>query len=373
MKNINCYIHIPFCNKKCKYCRFASFSWLNQLAINNYVNFLCKEIISTNWKYCLDTIYFWWWTPTTLSLSQFEKIFLSLREKFTFSENIEISIESTPEMVTIQSLEWWEKLWVNRLSVWIQSLNPKTLKEIQRSEKWDILQCFETLEKYFQESKKISFSLDFIIGLPFMKKWELLENIKFLLENYSFVKHISVYMLEEYYEVPEEIDSKFENIIYPNSWKANSISEEDYLEEYISIKAYLKEKWFSQYEISNFAKPGFECKHNCWYWSHKENLAFGLWAHGFVENTRFSNSEDFIDYYAKRNIFKENLSEENIFFEKVMFSIRTKWISKCDLKQLNQEKVNYFLKIWYLEEKWEKIILAEKAVLLLDYILSEIL
>ena len=61
MKNINCYIHIPFCNKKCKYCRFASFSWLNQLAINNYVNFLCKEIISTNWKYCLDTIYFWWW------------------------------------------------------------------------------------------------------------------------------------------------------------------------------------------------------------------------------------------------------------------------------------------------------------------------
>ena len=206
-----------------------------------------------------------------------------------------------------------------------------------------------------------------------MKKWELLENIKFLLENYSFVKHISVYMLEEYYEVPEEIDSKFENIIYPNSWKANSIPEEDYLEEYSSIKAYLKEKWFSQYEISNFAKSGFECKHNCWYWSHKENLAFGLWAHGFVENTRFSNSENFIDYYAKRNIFKENLSEENIFFEKVMFSIRTKWISKCDLKQLNQEKVNYFLKIWYLEEKWEKIILAEKAVLLLDYILSEIL
>ena len=63
-----------------------------------------------------------------------------------------------------------------------------------------------------------------------------------MLENYSFVKHISVYMLEEYYEVPEEIDSKFENIIYPNSWKANSISEEDYLEEYVSIKAYLKEK-----------------------------------------------------------------------------------------------------------------------------------
>ena len=93
MKNINSYIHIPFCNKKCKYCRFASFSWLNQLAINNYVNFLCKEIISTNWKYCLDTIYFWWWTPTTLSLNQFEKIFLNLREKFTFSENIEISID----------------------------------------------------------------------------------------------------------------------------------------------------------------------------------------------------------------------------------------------------------------------------------------
>ena len=374
MKNLNCYIHIPFCTSKCKYCRFASFSWLSQLKVNNYVDFLCKEIRDFSYlePITLDTIYFWWWTPSTLNLKQFEKIFFTLKQKFTFSEKIEINIESTPEMINLENLNWWEKLWFNRISIWIQSLNPKTLEEIARSEKWDILKCFETLKIFFKKPKHISLSIDFIIWLPFVKKWWVKKDIKYLLEKYDFVTHISVYMLEEYYDIPEEIDSKFENIVYPNSWRANSIDEADYSEEYLQIKNFLKEKWFERYEISNFSKPWFECTHNKWYWNHKENLAFWLGSHGFFENIRFSKSESFLDYYSKKNISKEKIWKEEKFLEKIMFWLRTSGIEKKYLKNLNFEKINYFCENWYLQYKDDKLALTDKSVLFLDYILKEI-
>ncbi|PZM81969.1 hypothetical protein DLH72_04690 [Candidatus Gracilibacteria bacterium] len=390
MKKVNCYIHIPFCTSKCKYCRFASFSGLNQLKIENYVKFLCEEIkffsykvgnagINSiqNQKITLETIYFGGGTPSTLSISQFERIFDALKQKFLFSKNIEISIESTPENVILENLVSWEKLGINRLSIGVQSLNEKTLEEIARAKKGSILDCLNNLEKFFKEfNGGITISLDFIIGLPFVKKGELLENIKFVLEKYNFVKHISVYMLEEYYDVPEEIDSKFDNIIYPNSWKANSIKEEDFLGEYLSIKNFLEEKGFNRYEISNFSKLGFECKHNLGYWNHKENLAFGLGAHGFLNNIRFSNSEDFLEYYAGKNISKEKIGEKEKFLEKIMFQLRTSGIEKKYLKFLNENKLKYFLgsnPSPLLEERENKIVLKDDAILFLDYILDEIL
>lgn len=376
MKKVNCYIHIPFCTSKCKYCRFASFSWINELQVQNYVNFLCKEIekFSYHEKIFLDTIYFWWWTPSTLSENQFKQIFEILEKKFKFEKNIEINIESTPEKITLENLISWEKLWINRLSIWVQSLNEKTLQEISRTEKWSVLDALENLEKFFKNSsKKISISLDFIIWLPFVEIWELKKDIEFILEKYDFVKHISVYMLEEYYEVPEEIDSKFDNIVYPNSWKANSIKEENFLWEYLEIKNFLEKKWFFRYEISNFAKIWFECKHNLWYWNHKENLAFWLGAHGFFENKRFANSENFLEYYSLKNIFIEEIWEKEKFFEKIMFWLRTSGIDKKYEKFLNKEKLKYFLDNWYLFNVEWKIILNEEYTNLLDYILSEIL
>lgn len=375
MKKVNCYIHIPFCTSKCKYCRFASFSWINFLQIQNYVNFLCKEIenFENFEKIFLDTIYFWWWTPSTLSENQFLQIFETLEKKFSFSKNIEINIESTPEKITLENLISWEKLWINRISIWVQSLNEKTLQEISRTEKWSVLDALENLEKFFKNSsKKISISLDFIIWLPFVEPWEIKKDLEFILEKYDFIKHISVYMLEEYYEVPDEIESKFENIVYPNSWKKNSISEEDFLIEYLEIKNFLEKKWFKRYEISNFAKPSFECKHNLWYWNYKENLAFWLGAHGFFENKRFANSENFLDYYSWKNIFIEEIWEKEKILEKIMFWFRTSGIDEKYEKFLDKKNLEKFLNLWYLKKIWKKIILEDEFVVYLDYILVEI-
>jgi len=365
------YIHIPFCDLKCKYCRFASVWNIQNLHIKKYVSFLCDEIKKTPFnKMILNTIYFWWWTPSVLSEDNLKLIFDVLKEKFIFSKNIEIALESTPNNITKQNLEIWKNLWINRLSIWIQTLNEKSLDEINRGNKWDIELCFENLKKY---SKIKNISFDFIIWLPYVNKWEILENIKYILKRNDFIKHISVYMLEEYYNPDKIIETKFDNITYPKNWDKLGLKDEDYLWEYIWIKNYLIESWFNNYEISNFWKSWFECKHNIWYWNHSDVSAFWMWAGGFFNNTRYLMADNFKDYYAWKKIFEDELSQNDIFLEKLMFWLRTSWIKKNIYEKLDQEKINYFIKNWYLKKESNKIILLDSGILVMDYILKEII
>lgn len=370
MKKINCYVHIPFCTSKCKYCRFASFWGLKELQINTYVDFLCNEIKNYSDKnLSLDTIYFGWWTPWVLTEKQFSKILQTFKDWYNFSENIEISIESTPENVTEKNISDWKKLWINRLSMWIQSLREDTLKEIWRAWKWDILTALENIKKVWFDNV----SADFILWLPFVKKWWIIEDLEYLFDKYDFLKHISVYMLEEYYDIPEDLDSKFENITYPDNWSEKGINEEDYLSEYEKIYNYLNKKWFHRYEISNYSKPGFECKHNVWYWNHKESLAFWLWAFWFIDNKRFSNSENFLEYYNNKNILSEKLEKNDLYLENIMFRLRTDWLKEKDLINLDKNKINYFLENKFLFKEDNIIKLTNKWILVNDYILSEII
>lgn len=364
------YIHIPFCEQKCNYCRFASIGKIQNLHIAKYVSFLCDEIKNNNYKKGkISTVYFWWWTPWVLKLQQFEKILEVIKNKYILEENCEITIETTPDKVTLENLIWWKKLWINRISMWIQTLNEKSLKEIWREGKWDILEALENIKNNLIEN----ISVDFIIWLPYVKKWEILENIKFILNKYSFIKHISVYMLEDYYSADKIIETKYDNIIYPDDWAKQGIKEEEYLEEYSSIKKYLINSWFNNYEISNYWKPWFECKHNIWYWNHKEIIAFWLWAFWYVNNIRYANSENFKNYYAWEKIFENKLDKEDIFLEKVMFQLRTSWIEENIYKKLDTKKIDYFIENNYLEKKSNKIILLDKWVLVMDYILKEII
>jgi len=371
-----CYIHIPFCTSKCKYCRFASFWNIDELKVNLYVEKLINEIkiltltpLLQERGAFLKSIYFWGWTPSVLSIKQLELIIITLREKYWFDESIEINIEATPVTLTENNIIWWKQIWVNRISSWVQTLNNDSLIEIWRGEKWDIIKWLDNIKKVWFDNV----SIDFIIWLPFVKKWEIKRNIESILDSYSFIKHISVYMLEEYYEVSEKPDSKFENITYPNDWNKLGLKDEEYLWEYIEIKQFLAEKWFNSYEISNLSKKWYECKHNNAYWNHSSMLAYWLWAHGFIDNTRFSNSENFIEYYTWKNRIIEKLSDNDIFLEKVMFWLRTSGLSFELYNKLNQNKIEEFIKLWYILKKSDKIILSDKWILLMDYILKEII
>jgi len=244
--------------------------------------------------------------------------------------------------------------------------------------------------------REMNISIDFIIWLPYVKPWEILENIKFILEKYTFIKHISVYMLEDYYSADKIIETKYDNITYPDDWWEQGIREEEYLQEYSNIKNYLIENWFNNYEISNYWKPWYECIHNIWYWKHKEILAFGLWAFWYINNTRYANSDKFSNYYLWKKLFENKLDKNDIFLEKIMFQLRASWIEEKIYKKLDNNKINYFIENWYLEfslstrgfsplnnvknkydsetsSEWQILKLTDKWVLVMDYILKEII
>ena len=149
--------------------------------------------------------------------------------------------------------------------------------------------------------------------------------------------------------------------------------QEDYLWEYVKIKNFLKEKWFNRYEISNFAKTWYKCKHNKAYWNHSDMVAFWLWAHWFLDWVRFSYSDNFLDYYNDKINIEKKLEKDDIFLEKVMFLLRTSWLKQEIYEKLNSKKIQEFIKSWYLKIDNGILKIEDKWVLVLDYILGEII
>lgn len=250
------------------------------------------------------------------------------------------------------------------------NIKRKSLKTINRDNKAKILNWLKLLK--FSKIKNIN--VDLILWLPFVKKWEIFKNLKYLIKHFYFIKHFSVYMLEDFYEIEEiETWNNFDKIIYPNNWKDLWISQQQIWEEYIFISKYLSKKGFEKYELSNFWKKWFYSKHNNWYWKHKEYIWFWLWAHSFVENKRFANRSDFKWYYENKLEYEEYLEEKDLFLEKIMFWLRTWWVEKKFLNKLNREKIDFFVKNWFLKYQNNFLILTEKSYSLCDFILKEII
>lgn len=366
------YIHIPFCDQKCNYCRFASIWTLQDLQIETYVQSLISEIEESKLikkLIPLKTLYFGGGTPWVLKSTQLSRIISAVKNKYGFNENIEINLETTPFNVTPDNVKSWENLWINRVSMWVQTLNDNALKEIQRGNKWNIFSALDNLET----STIKNISIDFILWLPYVGKWETLVDIQNILNKYNNIPHISVYMLEEYYEPDMIIESKYDNVTYPDNWKSMWLKWDDFEWEYISIKNYLESEWFNRYEISNYAKLWFECQHNISYWNHWEVIAFWLGAYWYCNNIRYRNSDNFVDYYARKNIISDKNNENDIFLESVMFALRTWGINQNLEEKLDIKKIKYFQEEKYLIRENNLLQLTDKAVPVMDYILSEII
>lgn len=361
-----CYIHIPFCETKCSYCRFVSMSNYTQLQIQLYVESLCKQIQNPTFLdelkiervhlgKPLSSVYFGWGTPSILSNLQLKQIVDACRNTYWFSGNIEITLESTPQNITLANINSWKKMWVTRISLWVQSLNNKTLAEIGRYKKQHVLNALSRLEKTnFQ-----NVSIDFIIGLPYVKKWELAQDIELLLVRFSCIKHVSVYMLEEY--------------SYPKSWKQNSLDESEFETEYTQVQTLLKKYKIHRYELSNFAKKWYECTHNQAYWNHSHMLAFWLDAHGYIGNYRYAMEKNFRDFYSFKLAYKDEIWEQERMIEKIMFWLRTSGIWDELSWYLDEKKVAECIQNKLLKKTKSRMILTKKGVPLLDYILKEII
>ncbi len=360
------YVHIPFCEKKCNYCSFSSFS-KDEDFIKKYINFLCSEIKSSKFKGReIDSIYIGGGTPSLLMPIQIDSIFKSIYKTFKVNEQCEITIECNPNSITYDKVLAYKKNNVNRISLGVQSLNEGELQFLGR--KHNVKQVFNALAN-IQKVGIENISADLLIGIggsnfaSFKRQLDKLLGYK--------VKHISCYMLQVEENTPlDKMYQKDKNIL---------LNDEDCTALYKQISNYLKSKNFNHYEISNFALKGFESKHNMKYWTGEEYIGFGLAAHSYINKTRFANCKSFDKYYSGELEFCEKLTLKELIEEHIMLGLRCQsGINKNYLKSLGydiEKNQNYqkLLKNKIIFDKKNKVILNEEYFTISNNIILELI
>lgn len=287
MNSIALYIHIPFCEKKCFYCDFNSYSGKKYL-IEDYITALKKEI--TLYKASLaectvSTIFFGGGTPSILSGSQIYEIMDIINKNFSIEDNAEISMESNPGTLDYNNLKQYYESGINRLSIGLQACQNHLLKTLGR------IHNFEEYIKNLEDARQVGFTninTDLMFSLPGQSKKDWKESLRKMVD--LNIPHISAYSLIVEEKTPFYNWVKNKKVILP--------SEDTEIDMYHYAIRYLKEAGYKHYEISNFSKPGFECKHNLIYWKNKPYIGFGAGAHSYFNKKRFNNVEKVEEYIS---------------------------------------------------------------------------
>ncbi len=303
-EEIGIYIHIPFCKQKCYYCDFVSYANKEQ-KIREYIDCIIKEIHSYEIKdYNVTTIYIGGGTPSFIDECYIKEIMETLKDKLicnkTKWKDIEITIEINPGTITLQKLKCYIEAGINRISIGLQSINDKLLKQIGRIHTYD-----EFLDAY-KMARKVGFkniNIDFILGLPNQTIQDLKDTIEKAVKLNP--EHISVYSL-----IVEE-NTKIEKLI--NEGKLKLPEEELERQMYWYVKNKLELNGYNHYEISNFAKKGKESRHNTNCWEQKQYIGIGAAAHSYLNNERYSNIENLESYI--KNIELGNIEKNKIVHE----------------------------------------------------------
>lgn len=295
MKEISLYIHIPFCKNKCMYCDFPSFAGKDNLR-DRYVAALIKEIKMKAEQYIIKTVFIGGGTPTYLTLEEMDML-LSAIDKLKFADDYEFTVECNPGTLTFEKLKLMKDRKVNRLSIGLQSTNNSLLKTIGR------IHDYKTFEENYNLARKAGFdniNVDLMFGLPDQKISDWTETLEDIVKLNP--EHISAYSL-----IIEE-GTPFYNMY--NNDRLNLPSEDDEREMYHSAKRILEQNGYHQYEISNFAKQGRECRHNEVYWMLDEYLGCGSAASSYVGGNRYKNEENIEKYINDIENGKTSVEEE---------------------------------------------------------------
>lgn len=304
MRPLEIYIHIPFCISKCKYCDFKSAPSCPKER-SDYVEGLCEKIRSYGEfakVYRVVSIFVGGGTPSILEAEQMKEIFCAIKESFKLTNDAEITVEMNPGTVTMEKLLAYRECGVNRLSIGLQSVNNHELKALGR------IHTYEEFLDTYQMARKAGFdniNIDLISAIPHqtVESWcETLEKVVSL-----GPEHISAYSL-----IIEEGTPFFER--YGEGEHDDELpSEEDERQMYHDTRKILASYGYERYEISNYAKPGYECRHNLGYWERCEYLGIGVGAASLIGNQRWSQGDFLSEEPDVEELIRENEMEEFMF------------------------------------------------------------
>lgn len=287
MNKLMLYIHIPFCQQKCNYCDFVSFH-ANYDTIDKYILKLLSEIEYKSYiakNYIISSIYIGGGTPSIIDKKYIRFILESIKNHYNLSNEIEITIESNPNSLNSDKLNAYLESGINRLSIGLQSANENELKVLGR------IHTYSDFLNSYNSAIHVGFkniNIDIINGIPGQSPESFKKTLKQIMM--LNIKHISIYNLIIEDNTPFKTMLAENKITLPletELLKMDSITKE--LTTYYRLK---------RYEISNYAKPGFECKHNIGYWSDVPYLGFGLNASSYFNNTRFKNKISINNYLS---------------------------------------------------------------------------
>lgn len=312
MGNLNIYIHVPFCFSKCPYCGF--FSCTNcEDTYEEYFKILKEEVLEKAKEYKnreIQTIYIGGGTPNLVPHQYITDTIQNIRQSFHLSNNVEISIELYPQYITDENISAYKKAGVNRMSLGLQTTNDEDLKILCRRYTYE-----EIFKKYqiLKHNNIKNIGVDLIFGYPnhTLAQWE--ETLELVSE--LDIQHISCYSLEIEEGTPY-------GRLYDQD-RLNLPTEIENRKMYHYTYEYLHNKGFDQYEISNWSKPSFECKHNLNFWNYQDYMGLGAGAYSRINNTKSHNPEN-IQQYIKGgwDLEKEKLSSKEIALEKAILGLR---------------------------------------------------
>ncbi len=311
------YIHIPFCQRKCAYCNFISFESGD---VPGYVKALQAEIGMTaqDRKEAVDTIFFGGGTPSVIPAAMISDIMNTIRRQYSVSESAEISIEVNPGTIDREKLAVYRDIGINRISLGLQSADDNELKILGR------IHTFRDFEDGYRMARESGFqniNIDLIFGLPNQAATDFIKTLDTVIQFKP--EHVSCYALKLEPGTP----------LYRQYSNAELMPDEDTEREmYHRAIGMLKHAGYTHYETSNFAKPGFACRHNLKYWQGEEYLGFGVAAHGYYRSgagyIRTRNTENLSTYIKLVNenrlptVEKIALSSAELREEYVMLRLR---------------------------------------------------
>lgn len=356
------YIHWPFCPYKCHFCPFVAIASQDRF-MERYHNALMKEMVlfaqSNPSKAALDTIFMGGGTPSTWPDNLLLDTFGTLERVFHIETHAEVSIEVNPGTVRPEQLALWKSIGINRLSIGVQSLKDSVLNNLNRKQSSaDVFWVIEHASKSFD-----NLSIDLILGLPGVSQQEwkdLLQNVV----NWP-IKHVSIYFLTVHEETPLFYRVKKNEVTL--------VADDAMVELYQWSVDFLAQHGLQQYEISNFAREGYQSRHNSVYWDRKPYKGIGLGACSFDGKSRFQNQKQLMKYMndieAGNDVttFCETLTDQQAFLEKVMLGLRrSTGLSVRDLlhdlppaqQQSLQESIAVLQENNFLKQRDDRIILT---------------